>query len=222
MLLSACRTDFDLILIFYNETYNLLNMKKFYTILAAMLFTLGTMAQTEKQYTENLVVCVNEESTEAGPTTVTVVDNGDGTYDFRLKNFVLYVGGEPMPVGNIEVTNIPSTTENGITHLECQQEIEITEGDLEDAEFWAGPMLGVLPLNLKADMTEDRLYAHIDLDLMDTIGQVIEVILGSQLTDSVSAVEGTASTVVYSVSGIRTVNASKGLYIVNGRKVAVK
>ena len=133
-----------------------------------------------KVYTEPLVVTINGESTEPQQTDVTVYDNGDGTIDFELKNFVLSVGEESLGVGNIVLQNLYTwSDEDGLRHFSYNGPIIIETGDLEDIVFWMGPMLGEIPVKLQGEMNDDKLFVTIDIDMQEAIGQVIHVQLGT-------------------------------------------
>ena len=72
---------------------------------------LGTddFASAGKVYTEQLLVTINNETSEPQTAEITVVDNGNGTINFVLQNFILISGEEQMPIGNVSVENIPVT-----------------------------------------------------------------------------------------------------------------
>ena len=53
--------------------------------------------------------------------------------------------------------------------------------------MWMGPMFGEIPMNLKGKMNDEKLYVTIDIDMQETIGQVVYVQLG---TDDFSAASG--------------------------------
>lgn len=171
-------------------------MKKTLLLLFSLCSTLLAGAQVEKTYTENLVVTINDDSTEPQSTTVTVVDHGDGTIDFVLNNFMLQAGGAAIGVGNIVVSGL-STSQ---LTADCRtftfnDSITITPGDDPnvDADAWLGPLLGNVPLVLKGKMTDERLYVSIDIDMMEAIQQVIYVKLG---TNDFPATEYTDNLVV--------------------------
>lgn len=66
-------------------------MKKCLLLICATLMTMFVDAQ-EHVFTDDLVVKVNEDSTPAQSTTVTVTETGNGEYTFSLKNFKLSMG----------------------------------------------------------------------------------------------------------------------------------
>ena len=155
-------------------------MKKFLLTVLCALFCLCGMAQSEKIYTEPLVVTINGESTEPQDASITVVDNGNGTINFVLNNFILAVGEEQMGVGNIVLNNL-ETKESifGLKYFSYDGTLAIAEGNKEDIDTWMGPMLGDIPLVLQGKMTDDNLYVTIDIDMQAMLGQIIYVKLGA-------------------------------------------
>ena len=90
-------------------------------------------------------------------------------------------GDQPMPVGNVELTNITPETSGGSIFLRALQTITIAEGDLDNVLFWLGPSLGELPVEVTAVVKGDQLRALIHLDLMETMEQIIDVSFGEGL-----------------------------------------
>ena len=74
------------------------------TIATFLGFQTNINAQTTKTYTDELVVTINNESTEPQTTTVSVDILENGNINFLLKNFNLM--GE-INVGTIEINDIP-------------------------------------------------------------------------------------------------------------------
>lgn len=155
-------------------------MKKFLLTVLCALFCLCGMAQSEKIYTEPLVVTINGESTEPQDASITVVDNGNGTINFVLSNFVLNMGGNEMGVGNIEINSLEvKESVFGIKYFNYDDVLTIAEGNKEGIDTWMGPMLGDIPLVLQGKMTDDNLYVTIDIDMQAMLGQIIYVKLGA-------------------------------------------
>ena len=169
-------------------------MKKFLlTLLCTIVAALGAMAQT---YTDRLVVTVNGESSEPMQATVNYTDNGNGTCNFSLPNFVLGSGEEAIPVGNINIDNIPlSAPVNGISSFEFKGDITIAAGDDPTKDFWFGPELGVLPLDLKGKVSVDKIYVSISLDLMSTLEQIVYVQFGDPNFNAVKYTDNLVVTV---------------------------
>lgn len=146
-------------------------MKKFFAFIAAVGCAMALSATT---YTSHIKVTINGESTELDEVPV-LVNESNGTYDLNLNNFVLWMGDFPMPVGNIAVSGVQGTNEHGYTTIKVAQDINITEGDDPQYDMWAGPLLGLVPIDLTARFTDTALSATIDIDMMSMINQVITV-----------------------------------------------
>ena len=173
-----------------------------------------------KEYTDNLVVTIDGESTEPQETTIYVTEYIDGTYSLSLNNFVL---GGMIHVGNIVVDNIQATEENGIKSFATLQNILITAGE-GNADDWLGPQLGEVPVDLKGYMNDEQLYCTIGIDMTATLEQVITVTFGKDsFTGIENIVAGEGAKVIYDITG-RRVNAvtAPGIYIINGKKCIVK
>lgn len=137
----------------------------------AALVSFGAMAT---DYKGQLAVTINEDEVMM-ESSITVEKVGEQTYDLVLKNFVMELAGTQMPVGNIELRNIEGTTAYGYTTLKVDQEVNITDGDLEGVAMWMGPMLGPVPIKMTAKLNEQVLSVNIDIDLMSLLEQVIKV-----------------------------------------------
>ena len=174
---------------------------------------------TVVEYTDNLVVTIDGESTAPQETTIFVEQNTDGTYKLALNNFVL---GGMMQVGNIVLDGITATEENGIKSFQTSQDIIIAAGNEGNEEDWMGPFLGAIPVSLTGEMDAERLYCVIDIEMM---GQIINVVFGEE--EAVTSIENitveNGAKVIYDLTG-RKVDAitTAGIYIVNGKKVLVK
>ena len=126
------------------------------------------MALNATNYACHLKVVVNGHATEQDLVPV-VVTNNNGTYDLSLKNFVLESDGENIPVGNIEVNGVTGTDEYGYTTIIYNEPITITPGDDPQYDYWLGPMLGAVPVNLTARFTAAAANATIDIQLGDMV-----------------------------------------------------
>lgn len=154
-------------------------MKKFLLSLMAVL-TLGFVPAMADGYQEKLVVTINGESTDSIPANITVDHETDGTITFSLKNFMLVAGEDVMPVGNIVLKGVKVEKENGYEAISTNQNILIEAGQVDSIakDEWLGPMLGEVPIALKGKVKADRLYVNIDIDMMSTLQQVINVVVG--------------------------------------------
>ena len=193
-------------------------MKKFLLTMFMALTAVFAIAQT-KTYTDVLQVIINGQGATPQDATIQVEKVAGGTYNLSLKNFML----DGIAVGNIVLTDISVDEANGIKSFSTKQNINITEGE-DASQSWIGPMLGEVPVDLKGKMTADKLYCTIDIDMSAMLGQVINVLFGSDITSGISAVKGDVENVViYDLTG-RRIDAitAPGVYIVNGKKQLVK
>ena len=182
-------------------------------------------------FTDDLVVKINEESTPAQSTTVTVTETGNGEYTFSLKNFKLSMGEIELPVGNIILEGVKGETDTqGFTTLAFDDGVTIQEGD-DPEETWIGPGLKEVPIKMTGKFKGDKLYCNIDIN-METLNQVIKVQFGSEFSSIQDVkVSDNGKVDVYTFGGIlvrRQVEAAsatndlpQGIYIVNGKKVMV-
>lgn len=199
-------------------------MKKTLLTFCLSLCALCGMAQTQTNYDEKLVVTVNNVSTDSIPAAITVVDNGDGTCDFTLRNFHLIDGLSDIAVGNVEVKGVKMETVDGVSTISTNQSIVIKEGDDPSVAYWMGPDLEEVPIVLSGKLTATALYANINIDMTESLQQVINVVVGQEknITSGISGVKVTPSanaTTIYTLGGIRVNKATKGVYIINGKKV---
>lgn len=201
-------------------------MKKTLLTLFCAFTTLILGAQTAKTYSDNLVITINDESTEPIPADVLVTDNGDGTINFALKNFCLIFEEESLPVGNIAIDNLQlEDAEDGLKVFTYNGPLTIAEGDLEGVDMWAGPLLGELPLELSGKLSDDKLYVAISLNLIDMLGQVIYVQFGTDdFETGINVVSAPSKmNVMYDLQGRKLTHPTYGqLYLLNGKKYIKK
>lgn len=132
-----------------------------------MLVAVTALAALATNYTGNLTVNVNGQSTNT-QSTISVVQSGND-YTLSINNFVM----DGIPVGNIVVT-APGTTSNGLTSIVTSQDITITEGDDSNYDSWIGPMLGNVPINMVLAFNQFAMTTNIDI-YMAELGQTINV-----------------------------------------------
>ena len=197
-------------------------MKKFLLTIAVAMTTLFATAQT-KTYTDNLTVSVNGETSAPQQTTINVKSNSDGTYTLSLNNFMLVDTESTIPVGNIVIHNIAAEEADGVNNFAVNQNINIVEGDVV-ADYWMGPMLGEVPVDMTGKMTDYKLYCNIDIDMSALLGQKINVKFGREDLSGIEDIAGEQGTkAIFDLTGrrIEAITVS-GIYIVNGKKVIVK
>ena len=202
-------------------------MKKALLLIAAA-WCMSMTPLAAQNYNEKLIVTINGESTDSIPAAITVVEREDGLIDFTLTNFMLVTGEDAMPIGNIKLVGIEVTAHDSYKEIKTSQNIVIEPGDIPNvpATGWLGQYLGEVPIALEGILTDTRLYATIDIDMMASLGQVIQVVVGNATNTSISQTVTTRPTQaqgVYTLQGIRVADQlsdalPKGLYIVNGKK----
>lgn len=196
-------------------------MKKIFTLISACMLAIGAMAQTE--YTDDMYVTVNDVTSDPIPATIVVTPQGDNKYTLSLKNFILTSEDGDMPVGNVEVSDIEAVDCDGYKSLVKTADINITEGDLEDVDFWLGPMIcaeGPITVDINAKMSDTRLYALITIDLTEMLGQSILVTFSEdEFPTGIKSVSVSESDgCFYNIAGQRVAANAKGLVINNGKK----
>ena len=130
-------------------------------------------------YSGFLTVTVNGNSADSQITTIRLIKNTDASYSFALDNFILGAGEDAMPIGNILLKNL-TVSEDG-NSFTANQTIQITEGNKEGVTSWLGPQLGDVPVVLSATKNGDNMTADIDIDMTNTIGQIIKVSFAPEL-----------------------------------------
>lgn len=201
-------------------------MKKTLLTFCLSLVALCGMAQAQTNYDEKLVVTINSNATDSIPAAITVVDNGNGTCDFMLKNFKMVLGEDVMPVGNIVLKGVVMKEQEGVSHISTKQTIVISAGDDPSVsqDGWIGPELGNVPIVLEGKFSPTALYVNIDIDMSEALEQMINVVVGQSSKvvsgiESVKVTPATQSTAIYTLGGLRVNKASKGVFIINGKKI---
>ena len=141
------------------------------------------LASMATDYTDKLQVLVNG-SGATQEATISLIEEGDGTTTLMLNNFCLYDGkGSVMPVGNIVLKNVADAiaTTAGEKAYAFNGKIKIEPGTMEGVDDWLGPTkLGEVPVELRASLKGSNLYAVIDINMMESLGQTINVVFGSR------------------------------------------
>lgn len=149
-------------------------MKKLFTSMMLLTSSLVATAAESTNYLGMLAVVINGNVVESTQNQITLDKQDDGKYGLTLKNFILVLEGQPMPVGNIVLKDIEAVTEEGEP---VKQEITIEDGDLPGIPEWVGPLLGSVPVEVKAVVNGDILTADIAVPL---VGQDVKVVFDSR------------------------------------------
>lgn len=167
-------------------------MKKIFTLLTLLCTAMVGMAT---DYTCELTVTVNGESTDPQETTVSVEEDESGTYTLTLINFWL---GSDTPVGTIVVEGVEGTTEDDVLTLTTEQTIQIQDGEDDEVSTWIGPLLGDVPIVLEITIEDGNLSGSLDIDMQESLGQTIEVVLSS-ISDEEESDATSSSDAVYQI-----------------------
>ncbi|MCI6747889.1 MAG: dockerin type I domain-containing protein [Bacteroidales bacterium] len=147
-------------------------MRKLSTLFCAVLMTLSAMAT---DYMGNLTVSINGEGSTQ-PATISIVENA-GKYNLSILNFMLGEGESVLPVGNIVIENVTGAVAGNLTTLYVNKNITIQKGNVAGIadDDWLGPMLGEVPVKMSSSFNNGFLGVNIDIDMVSTLGQVINV-----------------------------------------------
>ena len=136
-------------------------MKKIFTLMAAVLMSLSTMAET---YRCKLAVDVYGAPSAPMEIDLECTKNANAKYDILLKDFSF--GG--IPVGDINVTDINAESEDGKIHLTF-------DGTIRLGGAWA--VAGDLPTILEGDILGDILAIRLQVPAVG-----VNVALSNQVT----------------------------------------
>lgn len=120
-----------------------------------------TIVKEQTNFTDGLSVKIEGSGTfPISDATIQLVKELDGSHTFQLKNFKLGQGEESLSVGTIRIKNL---TIDG-NHITAKQTINIEDGDDATVDYWMGPMLQNVPVELDATRNGDKLVAKIFID----------------------------------------------------------
>lgn len=148
-------------------------MKKLFTLLFVAVTALAARAT---DYNVPITVTVNGVSSEQK--TVITIEEADGRYNLTLKNFVLESENGPMGVGNVELKDITPCQDGDATLLITSRVVTITDGDDPQVPFWMAQSLPPVPVDLRGKIVGEHLRCFLDIDMTETLQQVIQVAIG--------------------------------------------
>lgn len=123
-----------------------------------------TIVKEQTNFTDGLSVKLEGSGTfPFSDATIQLVKELDGSHTFQLKNFKLGQGEESLSVGTIRIKNL---TIDG-NHITAKQTIIIEDGDDATVDYWMGPMLQEVPVELDATRNGDKMIAKISIDFSD-------------------------------------------------------
>lgn len=135
----------------------------------------GQTNEINESYTGMLTVSVNGESTAPAQQTIGIERVDDTHIHFLLKNFMLADEETTLPVGTIRLENIELHPNGENVTFSIERDIIIEAGDAEGYDEWFGPLLGPVPIKLQGTVTPTGMDIEIDIDMMETLGQIIHV-----------------------------------------------
>ena len=148
-------------------------MRKISTLL---LVAMTAIAARATDYNVPISVTVNGVTSEQMGV-ISIVEN-DGLYDLTMKNFMLQTVTGPMGVGNVELKGIEPCQDGDATLLLTSDQVQITDGDDPNVPVWMASMLPPVNVLLRGKMESDHLRCYLDIDMMESLGQLIQVAIG--------------------------------------------
>lgn len=128
-------------------------------------FAKPTVQENVTTYKSDLSVCIGGVTGKPAETSINLIES-NGSYSLELKNFILEgLGG----IGNIKVNNL-DVKDNTYT---TSQVITITEGDDPNIDYWMGPDLEEVPVDVTATVKGNQLVAQIRIrDFDPSLGNI--------------------------------------------------
>ena len=145
-------------------------MRKIFTLL---FFAVAAVATRATDYNVPITVTINGASVELNGV-ISVVENG-GLYDLTVKNFKL---SDDMGVGNVELKEIKPYQDGDATLLLANKTVTITRGDDPNVSVWMADMLPPVPVDLRGKIVNGTLRCYLDINMVETLRQVIQVAIG--------------------------------------------
>lgn len=146
-----------------------------------------TIVKEQTNFTDGISVKLEGSGTfPISDATIQLVKELDDSYSFQLKNFSLGQGEGSLPVGTIRIKNL---TIDG-NHITAKQTIKIENGDDATVDYWMGPSLKDVPVELDATRNGDKMIANISIEFY---GMKIHVLFAPMVdidgTTDVKAIE---------------------------------
>ena len=148
-------------------------MRKIFTLLFVAMTAIAARAT---DYNVPITVTINGVSSEQMGV-ITVVEN-DGLYDLTVKNFMLQTVNGPMGVGHVELKGIEPYQDGDATLLLTQDQVQMTDGDDPNVSLWLASTLPPVNVLLRGKIEGDHLRCYLDIDMMESLGQLIQVAIG--------------------------------------------
>lgn len=148
-------------------------MKKFFTLLL-----IAMTAITVRATDYNVPITVTVDSVMSEQTGVITVVENNGLYDLTLKNFILQTVNGPIGIGNVELKGIEPYQDGNATLLIISDLVQMTDGDDPNVTAWMASMLPPVNVMLRGKIEGDHLRCYLDIDMTESLGQLIQVAIG--------------------------------------------
>ncbi len=145
-------------------------------ILTLLFIAMTVIAVRATDYNVPITVTVNGVMSEQTGV-ITIVEN-NGLYDLTLKNFMLQTVSGPMGVGNVEIRGIQPRQNGSATLLITEDQVQITDGDDPNVTGWLASSLPPVNVLLRGKVEGDHLRCYLDIDMTESLRQVIQVAIG--------------------------------------------
>lgn len=177
------------------------------TTRTAVDIIIGTDDFSNKHFTETYTVTADGETSEPADINVDVVENGDGTADVTLHDFVISISGASIPVSSITLENVEAEKdEDGLTHLSYNGTYTIPAEMLPTEYQLMASLFKDLPLTLEGKYDDDKFYATMDITVRTSIVNIdINVVIGSD----------TFGTILGDVNGDNSVDIADAVSVLN-------
>lgn len=176
------------------------------------------LPEPQVTYTDKLALTLNGIEMDPSEASIITTQHEDGSYDLMLQQFSF----SGLLIGDVTITNVPTTVVDGWTVYTADQDAVITNGDAI-----AEALGGKVHVSLVGQSKDGKLYAEIKLPVSygDTSIDVFAV-FGDRPTNAINSVLGSDDKVegVYNASGMKLQKMEKGLNIVrlaSGKTVKV-
>ncbi len=141
-------------------------MKKTLLTIFCALTALFAAAQTQKNYTEPMIVTVDGTAAEPTQCNVTIIDNGNNTINFVLRDFAFVVAGQQLNVGDVNIQDVPAVQgEDGLTSFSANAAYTVPADKLPAELQPMAPLFQNLPLSLQGKMSDSKLYATLNITI---------------------------------------------------------
>ena len=145
-------------------------------ILTLLLIAMTAVAARATDFNVPITVTVNGVISEQSGV-ITIVES-NGLYDLTLKNFMLQTISGPMGVGNVELKGIEPFQDGNATLLITEDQVQMTDGDDPNVPMWLASTLPPVNVLLRGKIEGGHLRCYLDIDMMETLGQLIQVAIG--------------------------------------------